>query len=46
MFPHTGMSKKAYVEAVLRGIDSAIAECQQNVYVRYTILLLRDYVQQ
>ena len=29
-----GMSKKAYVEAILSGIDSAIAECQENVYVR------------
>ena len=34
---YIGMSKKAYVEAVLSGIDSAIAECQENVYVRYTI---------
>ena len=31
------MSKKSYVEAVLNGVDSAIAECQQKVFVRLVL---------
>lgn len=30
-----GLSKKAYIEAVLDGVDSAIAECQYRIFVRY-----------
>ena len=32
-----GMSKRAYVEAVLNGVDSAIKGCQQTIFVRYLV---------
>ena len=30
-----GMTKRSYVDAVLKGIDDAIHDCQSLIYVRY-----------
>ena len=42
VFVFAGMSKTAYIEAVLNGVDSAITECQHKIFVRYTVYYFLD----